>query len=483
MYSVATRTAVRGRHRLRSKHRLRSGVMVVTVTAGLVAVPMGSSRLAGLSMAEIRLTSGDSPLAPLGEGTALVMGATGFSTPSQRWLDAVNTLYLQPHGFVVTNGSSSPIASSDPTDLGNSADPGGPADASNLQPLTTPELIAPFLPTAVYAQNQGAADVTAAVENAIAGKSPEELAANPVVVVGYSQSAGFARFAMEQLQAQGVPSSDVHFILLGDPANPNGGVFEFSQPSPYNILTPLVASPTPDNLYPTDEYMIEYDGAADFPAYQGNLLADANALWGIFWNHLTYLGLSPEQIASATAVPLADGSLTQYYVIPAQVLPILAPLTLSPGGQVLYDLLEPDMRILINLGYDNGGDLSQGWNDGPVQLSNLLDVLQAFPSNTNWSDVATALVQGWQQGVTAAAAALADPQTYLQSVTDGPALGPLLQEAYVGSFTNSPDPTSLWDLFFPTTGEPALSPEETVTSLNNALTSLDDAISGAFSHL
>ena len=47
-------------------------------------------------------------------------------------------------------------------------------------------------------------------------------AANPVVVFGYSQSSAMSTFTMQQLQAQGVPRDDVHFVLVGDTAAPNG---------------------------------------------------------------------------------------------------------------------------------------------------------------------------------------------------------------------------------------------------------------------
>jgi len=39
---------------------------------------------------------------PLGDGTALLMGGTSIPQPSQPYLDAADTLYLQPHGFTGT---------------------------------------------------------------------------------------------------------------------------------------------------------------------------------------------------------------------------------------------------------------------------------------------------------------------------------------------------------------------------------------------
>ncbi len=49
-------------------------------------------------------------------------------------------------------------------------------------------------------------------------------------------------------------------------------------------------------------------------------------------------------------------------MIPTGTLPLLQPLQFLPVvGQPLYDLLEPDMRILVNLGY---GDIEHGWDQG-----------------------------------------------------------------------------------------------------------------------
>ena len=71
------------------------------------------------------------------------------------------------------------------------------------------------------------------IESQIAagGVSPE----NPVVVFGYSQSSEASSLLMQQLQADGVPSDDVHFVLVGDPVNPNGGLlntFDFPPVTP-----------------------------------------------------------------------------------------------------------------------------------------------------------------------------------------------------------------------------------------------------------
>ena len=44
--------------------------------------------------------------------------------------------------------------------------------------------------------------------------------------------------------------------------------------------------------------------------------------------------------------------MTNYYMIPTQNLPLLDPLRAIPVvGTPLADLLQPDLRVLVNLGY------------------------------------------------------------------------------------------------------------------------------------
>ncbi|MGH3563488.1 MAG: PE-PPE domain-containing protein, partial [Mycobacterium sp.] len=84
---------------------------------------------------------------------------------------------------------------------------------------------------------------------------------------------------------------------------------------------------------------------------------------------------------------------TQYFMIPTETLPLLQPLQSIPViGQPLYDLLEPDMRILVNLGY---GNIDHGWDPG---LANVPTTFGLFPS-VNPVDVLTALANGAQEGI------------------------------------------------------------------------------------
>jgi hypothetical protein len=50
----------------------------------------------------VRLTSGDGADSALGDGTALVMGGSGIPIPPQSYVNAADTLYLQPRDFTGT---------------------------------------------------------------------------------------------------------------------------------------------------------------------------------------------------------------------------------------------------------------------------------------------------------------------------------------------------------------------------------------------
>jgi hypothetical protein len=79
------------------------------------------------------------------------------------------------------------------------------------------------------------------------------------------------------------------------------------------------------------------------------------------------------------------------------------------------------MTVLVNLGY---GSITDGWSQGPA---NVLTPFDPFPSDLNWSDVLTALVNGVPQGIQAAIADLESPDNYqIPSLLDNPTLAPLL---------------------------------------------------------
>lgn len=362
--------------------------------------------------ATVNVSASAAPDTPLGNGIALIMGGSGIPTPYLRYAESAAMLYLQPHGF---------------TGL--------------AKVLTTPELIGHTDTTMA----EGSRILTNAIVSQIQAGNVD--AANPVVVFGYSQSSAMSTFTMQQLHALGVPSDLVHFMLVGNSANPNGGIMSaFDIPPGTKLNIPAWdltwGNPTPNNLYPTDVYTLEYDGYADFPRYPINIFSDLNAIVGGITKHLVYLGLEPSQITNAIQLPTSGDTMVNYYMIPSEGLPILDPLRLIPiVGQPMFDLLEPDMRILVNLGY---GNIDHGWNQGPANVETSIDW---FPTDLDWSAVPPALGNGAVQGVTNFFNDLVNPDTYrITPLVQNPVLAPLVSAAYRGGIISNPHPATLWDM-------------------------------------
>jgi PE-PPE domain len=304
----------------------------------------------------------------------------------------------------------------------------------------------------------------------------DQAAGDTTTVFGYSQSSTISSYVMEQLDPTNTPEPDsgLQFLLVADPSNPNGGLFErfagFETTSGQTVSDPLSLaslgytfdSSTPADDYVTSIYSLEYDGFTDFPRYPINLLSDLNAFLGIALLHGTYLngfvpdegGPSKADIANAILLPgsAADGtadSLTNYYMID-ETAPLVS---LLPTP--LQELLGPDLTYLINLGY---GDGSLGYSvtaDSPANVDTPFGLFPDVSLSTVLSTLATDTEQGFQN---------------LMSGTDpySAALDPATSSA-----------TSLPDLLSALSAD-AANPAATFTDLVNAISS---AASTAYSTL
>lgn len=315
----------------------------------------------------------------LGGGVAFLMGGTGIPDPPQTYVDAVNDLFLAPHGFT-----------------------------GELVSLATPENVS-ATSSAVGLQ---------ILENAVAERlnSGQVDADHPIVVFGYSQSAGMSVGLMHWLADNDVSNDLVRFVLIG----------------------PTGASNVPTDLYHTDVYSYEYDPVAFKPTYD-NPLAQLNSALGFIYGHSVYLSATPEQIANAIDLPTSEpDSLTTFHMLPSEILPLLAPLQLIPIlGMPLYELLEPVTRILVNLGY---GSIDHGWPPGDVEVAPGSGGL--FPPNIDFGDLLTALGKAAWDGVSNSIASLFDPETYhIYSLQDNPSLLGLVNEGYLAGAIDSPHPS------------------------------------------
>jgi hypothetical protein len=128
----------------------------------------------------------------------------------------------------------------------------------------------------------------------------------------------------------------------------------------------LPATPA-DTPYDTSIYTIEYSGASDFPQYYGNMYADLNAADGYLNLHPYLLPgwpayFDPSSVTQAVAEPTSAGytGSTDYFLIPTQDLPLLDGMHAIGGTSAFSDLIQPDMRVLVDLGYNwtGGADVS-----------------------------------------------------------------------------------------------------------------------------
>ncbi|MBW0011681.1 PE-PPE domain-containing protein, partial [Mycobacterium sp.] len=306
----------------------------------------------------------------------LIMTGSGTSNPSTTYMNAVYSRYLSG----VFGG-------------------GGPFTGP-LRPVSTNEGLYPVsgvkdlvLDTSVA---RGITELNNAINLAIPPGGP-----GAVSVFGYSQSAIIASDIMPKLLAEGYTPGQVHFALVGDELNPNGGLLSRFP----GLNTPSVGiqwgGATPSNDFPTTIWTAEYDGFADFPRYPIDIFSDLNAVLGIAFVHGTYPTLTASQLASSILLPGSaslgtPNSMTDYYIIPTQNLPLLDPVRALPViGTPVADLLQPDLRYLVNWGY---GNPNFGWSTSPANVPTPFGFLPP-PSDT--TALGPLLVSGAGQGTTA----------------------------------------------------------------------------------
>ncbi len=294
--------------------------------------------------------------------------------------------------------------------------------------LPTPEQLAPFtgLTSDPFYTSvaQGVTDLNTAVTGQLAQ-------GNHVVVFGYSQSATVATVYedyLATLPADARPSPEqLSFVLIGDPDNPDGGLLERIA----GVSVPALGlegnyGATPDDLYPSVIYTLQYDGFADFPQYPIDIPADINADLGLVLVHPTYPDLTSAQVATGVVEPVTPADTdTTYILIPTQNLPLLDLLQgIVPAP--LLDLIEPPLRDIINLGYD------------PTAPANVPAPATLFPLD-NPITVAVDFGQSIEQGVNDALAAEGLPP--LPSLPNVPVVSTLLNSLTATSTFTLPNVT------------------------------------------
>jgi hypothetical protein len=273
---------------------------------------------------------------PQNSSVALIVGGTTFPLPDGKYVGSIMTNFLD-------NPALSPLTGG----LGQS--------------LYTPEQFWPFTPqlgnlTLGQSVSQGVQLLNTAINTELS-------AGNNVVVYGTSQSSLLATVEIRNLMAMGSPHvGELSFFLTGNPNTPDGGFFERFPGLYIPLVDVLFNGATPPNSpYHTVIFSNQYDMVTNWPKYVLNPVSDLNAFMGFALFHGThdYVDLTPGQIANAIELPTSPGYTgeTRYYELLTQNLPLVAPLRLNlpaPYGNALADLLQPDLRVIVDMGYGSG---------------------------------------------------------------------------------------------------------------------------------
>ena len=380
----------------------RSGVVL---TLALVAVVV------------IVITTTGSFAVRLAATTALIMGGSGIGNPTMLTDAGIHV----PIPNYIPNVENYYIASNSTCDV----------TTCRLVPVITPEgLLPPLIGNTTFDPSvaRGVVDLNTALQTQLT-QHPGE----PVVIFGYSQSSDIATIVKANLahDPTAPPPNQLSFVLIGNTNRPNGGFFTRFPGVHIPILNiTFNGPPTPTNTgYKTTDIAFQYDPVADFPQYPINLLADLNALAGFLGVHATYPnphlpippgipffptglpgGYTPAQLQQLMNDPANRQTYgdTTYITIPANNLPLLQPLVdigtdtgLSALTTPIVDLIQPALRVLIELGYNRTIPYGQ---PTPAGL---------FPT-INPAKLATDLVAAVGQGIQAA---LTDLATHATSPT------------------------------------------------------------------
>jgi len=217
--------------------------------------------LAGVGNAEA--TTYDSYDFLYGSTDALVLGPTGISTPSANYINSGMNLYLDPLGYDGTAASTVALTTPNSWDFFKSVPQG--------ETILVNAILADY--------NAGEM-----------GCDTAGVCSDPLTIFTYSQSSLVASLAQEQLAEAGVPTDALRFVMLG--------------------ATP---ASVPTDLYPTEVFNIQGDIYATNSITTSWIdLLFGNTSWqDVLFGmaiHNAYLGLTAEQIDSATSV--VDGMTT-----------------------------------------------------------------------------------------------------------------------------------------------------------------------------
>jgi PE-PPE domain len=224
-----------------------------------------------------------------------------------------------------------------------------------------------------------------------------------IVVLSSGWGAGQTGTALAIMQANDDPAMDnLTLVVLDNNSNRAGGGFWTT----YWMFAPLLltsAEPTPSDLnVPVVDVAYEYNINSDAPTYPINLLADANSLVAYVYGYgaqstapVPQEALDEAQNAGPNTqhyhyvvapdgtvvdkIPV-DGDIT-YVTFQSDGLPLVRPLRMIPGGDIVADAVEPTLTELVNLGYQDSKPIPD--DPGKTRPVGLLPPLSQTVSTVN----------------------------------------------------------------------------------------------------
>jgi hypothetical protein len=355
-----------------------------------------------------------------GLGFGLLAGATLLNAAPSFADDTDYTALVLGHAYL-----SQPDATYMQELLSTYVDPASPFEGQPVYNIVG-DPVSVYTPESDYMSGltQGVADLDSAIQQQLTAGNDD------LLIAGYSMSNSVVTQEMINLAATNTDIHGLKFVLAEDLNTPDGGIFT-RFPGMFGVNLPSTPVDTP---YTTDIYSIEYSGASDFPQYYGNLFADLNAENGYFDLHPYLLPgwpayFDPSTVADAVKQPVTDSydGHTDYFLIPTQDLPLLDGFRLMPGAPSTFaDYLQPDMRVLVDLGYNWTGAANV---DTPAEMT---------APDIDFTAVDSYLAAGADQGMIASLVDLGIlPQSDLAGLADMYPYVPDLLDLQGGALSNS----------------------------------------------
>jgi hypothetical protein len=269
--------------------------------------------------------------------------------------------------------------------------------------------------------------------------------AEPTGVISSGWGAGQTGTALGLLSEAELENVDL--VILDNNTNRAGGGF-WTTYYPFAPLLLTSAEPSPNDLDVTVwDVGYEYNVNGNAVTYPANVVSDANSLVAYFYGYGAGTnqelpdvpgGLQPGKHyivapdGNYRTVDLPDGVTTTYVTFESDGLPLVRPLLLLPGGDILAATLEPALTEIVNAGYKDNEPIP----DDPT-VTRPMGLLPTTETATMLTNLPGAIQQGVQDGADTAQKDIANPGNFITKP-----LGEAAKLPGISSLTNLSQSTS-----------------------------------------